>query len=201
MTTTFLLVRHAAHEHVGRYLTGRRPGAPLSGAGRVQAAQLGQLLRAEDFAHVQTSPAERARQTAEAIAGRNAEVVPALDEIDFGEWTGLSFDALAGDPAWRLWNEQRDTARPPGGESMVEARSRILGHMQRLRHSGARSVLLVTHCDMIRAAVTAWLGLPLQAVHRFEIAPASVTTLTADGRILGINERRGDRGENHAAVA
>ena len=40
VTTTFFLVRHAAHDNVGGYLAGRLPGIRLGEAGRAKVADL-----------------------------------------------------------------------------------------------------------------------------------------------------------------
>ena len=170
------LLRHAAHADVGRRLTGRAPGAPLTPEGARQAAALGRRLAPARLTEVQTSPRERARATAEAVAqasGAPLTVTDALDEIDFGDWTGADFAALDGQPLWDAWNNARATARPPGGESMAEAAARIGAHVEAL--AGTRSgerIALVTHCDMIRTLVARVLGLPLDNLLRFEIAPA-----------------------------
>ncbi len=196
MTTTFLLIRHAAHGHLGHTLSGRASGIPLSEAGMAQAARLAARLAGEGVALVQTSPIARAVATAEAIAkatGCAVEEVEALIEIDFGDWTGRSFVELDGDPAWVRWNAERGTARVPGGESMAEAQGRIVGHLRDVaRRFDGRTIAIVTHCDMIRAAVADAIGLPLDRLLRFEVDAASVTRLTVEdgaARLLGLNER------------
>lgn len=179
--TLLLLVRHAAHADVGLRLTGRADGRPLTTEGERQARAVALGLRDAGLSAVRTSPRLRARQTAEAVA-RAADLPlgeePALDEIDFGAWTGLSFAELDGRPDWDRWNRARATARPPGGESMAEAVARIQGLALSLAEGrpGA-TVVLVTHCDMIRGLVAAALGLPLDNLLRLEVAPASVTRL------------------------
>lgn len=105
-----------------------------------------------------------------------------LDEIDFGRFAGRTFEELSDDPAWTAWNRDRATARCPHGETMAEAAARMaraLDHAARRAH--VREMVLVTHADMIRAAVTTVLGLPLDAVFRFDVDPASVTTVLAAG--------------------
>ena len=180
---TLFLVRHATHADYGRRLTGRAEGVPLTALGRQQAKAVGRLLASEGLTEIHSSPRERAVKTAEAIArasGAKMRLVGALDEIDFGDWTGAEFDALSGQPLWDAWNAARATSRTPGGESMAEAADRIAGHVRRLGtdRPGAR-IALVTHCDMIRAMVATCLGLSLDNLLRFEIAPASVSKLVA----------------------
>jgi len=180
--TVFHLLRHASHGHVGRILTGRLPGAALSPAGREQALALGRCLAGRKLDAIYTSPRLRAQQTADALSretGIESEVAPELDEIDFGGWSGRSFQELDGDPAWRRWNEERDTAATPAGDTMQEASARITGFMDGLLHDFPGQVfVLVSHSDVIKAALCTFLGLPFQSVHTFEIAPASITTLS-----------------------
>jgi ribonuclease H / adenosylcobalamin/alpha-ribazole phosphatase len=134
-------------------------------------------------------------ETAAAIGratGLTPVAIEALDEIDFGTWTGRRFDALEGDPHWDEWNSARASARPPGGESMDEAAGRIAGHAARLaaEHAEAR-IALVSHCDMIRALVARCLGLTLDNLLRFEIAPASVSRIEVapwGARVVSLNE-------------
>jgi probable phosphoglycerate mutase len=188
MPTLLLLARHAAHEDAGRVLSGRSDAAPLTAQGRAQAAALARRLRAEVL---HASPRRRARDTA-AATGMPVLADPALDEIDFGAWTGRDFAALADDPAWRSWNEQRATARPPGGEAMHEAQSRILRWIEALpaRHPDA-TVAAVSHADVIKAALCAHLGLTLDAHWRFDIAPASVSAIElwpGGGRVRFVND-------------
>lgn len=152
----------------------------LSEAGARQAVALGERLSRESISTIYSSPRLRARATAEAIADRlglEVEVDCALDEIDFGAWTGTSFDELADDPSWRRWNEARATACPPGGETMVAAAARIVGRIGRVwvQDRNPAAVVLVSHCDMIRAAVAHYLGLSLNNLLRFDIDPASIT--------------------------
>lgn len=180
---TLFLVRHATHADLGRRLTGRAEGVPLTAFGRKQAGAVGHHLASEGLTEIHSSPRERAVETAKAIArasGSGVQIVEALDEIDFGEWTGVEFDALSGQPLWDAWNSARASSRVPGGESMSEAADRIAGHVRNLAATrpGGR-IALVTHCDMIRALVATCLGLSLDNLLRFEIAPASVSRLVA----------------------
>jgi broad specificity phosphatase PhoE len=192
---TIFLVRHAAHDRVDRVLCGRMPGVGLGDAGRRQAEALaGRFARAAVDA-VWTSPLDRARETAEPIAGRlglRVRTSHAISEIDFGAWTGLAFDALRDDGRWRRWNEARGSERPPGGESMAEAQARAMGEVERARaeHPDGR-VVLISHGDVIKAVLAGALGLPLDAHARFEISPASVSALAiwdGGGKVLSMNE-------------
>lgn len=197
VAATLLLIRHAAHTELDRHLSGRREGVPLSEAGRAQAAALERYLAADGLDAVECSPLDRTRETAAAIASAAGlsppRSVEALIEIDMGEWTGRALGSFGEDPAWRAWNEHRGSARIPGGETMAEAQARIVGHMQALaRDCDGQTVALVTHSDMVRAAVADVLGLPLDHLLRFEIAPASVSRVVIGdwgAKLLSLNER------------
>jgi len=116
VTTTFFLVRHAAHDRVGTILCGRMAGVNLGPAGKVQAEGLAQRFANENVACIRTSPLERALETAQPIAsrlGQPFQICDAINEINFGRWSGTSFDALSRDPRWSSWNSARSTNRPP----------------------------------------------------------------------------------------
>jgi broad specificity phosphatase PhoE len=199
VAATIFLVRHAAHDRVDRVLCGRMPGVGLGEAGRRQAEALARRFGDAAVEAVWTSPLDRARETAEPIAGRLGLPVRTSDglaEIDFGAWTGLGFDALRDDPRWRRWNEARGSERPPPGESMGEsmgeAQARALVEVERARaeHPDGR-VVLISHGDVIKAVLAGVLGLPLDAHARFEISPASVSALAmweGGGKVLSMNE-------------
>src|ERR1700712_5058591 len=95
VTSHILLIRHAAHSHLGNVLSGRTPGIPLSEEGCSQAATLARRLRSGELDLLHASPVQRAQETAQAIAaerpGLQVETVAALEEMDFGDWAGRAF--------------------------------------------------------------------------------------------------------------
>jgi broad specificity phosphatase PhoE len=196
VTATILLIRHAAHVELGKTLTGRRRDIALSPEGLEQAEIVSDLLGVEPLAAVYSSPRERAYYTARSIAEQHelkVEVADGLDEVDFGEWTGVSFDRLEGDPLWDQWNSARSIARPPHGESMEEACRRAVAQLEEIaaRH-GDQMIAAVSHCDIIRSLIAYYLGLPLDNLLRFDIDPASVSRLVVGSwgaRVMSINER------------
>jgi len=196
VTTEILLVRHAAHVELGRILSGRRRDVALSREGLEQATIVADLLGVESIAAVYSSPRERAYYTAREIADRHEQkvrVADTVDEIDFGDWSGRSFSELADDPEWRHWNEARATARAPSGEAMGEACERAVGALEEMaREHADGTIAIVSHCDIIRGIIAHYLGLSLDNILRFDIAPASVSRLALEGsggRVISVNER------------
>lgn len=195
MTATLLLVRHAMHSDYGERFTGRAGGAPLSREGEQQAQALAERLAVEPIAAVYSSPRERTRQTADAVASRHTVTVKeddALDEVDLGDWTGVRIDDLIGTADFTTWNERRGDARPPNGEPFTAVVERVSGFARRTaaRHSG-ETVAVVSHQDVIKALVAACIGLSLDHVLRFEIGPASVSRLLFGdwgAKLLTLNE-------------
>ena len=182
------LVRHGAHDDLGAWLSGRVRDIALNAAGREETLALARRMAGRGVAAITTSPRRRTVETAD-ILGAGLKLVPAiapdLDEIDFGQWSGARFADLDGDPAWDRWNAARATAPTPGGETMAAAVARALRHIDRLAERGGGPVLCVSHCDVIRGVVAQVLGLSLDNLLRFEIAPASVSWLMAHGQGAG----------------
>ena len=193
--TTLFLVRHAAHDLVDRALCGRMAGVRLGEHGRTQAERVAVRLSHETVAAVQSSPLERARETAEPIAqrlGLGVEVADALNEIDLGEWAGRPFDELRDDPRWALWNAARSVTRAPGGETILEVQARVVAHMEAVRaRFPEAAVVLVSHADVIKAALAYCLGLSLDSLQRCDVAPASLSSVVIGdwgAKVLSLNE-------------
>jgi uncharacterized repeat protein (TIGR03847 family) len=195
--TTVLLVRHGATGTTGKVLPGRAAGLHLSDTGREQAAGVAARLAAwseaardnrnrrdghgsaepaRGITAVYTSPLERTRETAAAIAkalGLRARVERGLLECDFGEWTGGSLKDLAKLPEWSTVQRYPSGFRFPGGESFAGMQARIVDTIARLRsrHAGA-TVVAVSHADPIKAAVAEAVGTHLDLFQRIVISPS-----------------------------
>ena len=184
MTTRIYLVRHAAHDNVGGYLAGRTPGIALGEAGRAQARRLGKRMSRERIDIIQSSPVQRTRETAQAIADlarREVEVAAALEEIDFGAWSGRTFEDLNTDEHWRRWNAARSITATPAGETMLGLQHRVWSHVLAMvaAHAGA-NIVMVSHADPIRAALAVVMGISLDRLPSFDIAPASISIVDFD---------------------
>ncbi len=202
--TTIVLVRHGVTDHtIGKLFSGGLASAnpPLNDEGREQVRATGEWLAplAGTFDALVSSPVRRTRETAEILAellGLEIEEEPAIAEMEFGTWDGMSFtevherypDEIAS------WLGDLESA-PHGGESFREVEKRVLEGRDRIVSSFAgRTVVAVSHVTPIKTLVSDALGAPLEAVYRMELAPASVTVISyfnagPDGEIPMANLR------------
>lgn len=179
-----VLLRHGAHADVGLRLTGRLEDGGLTEQGAAQARVAAEQLRASVPSAIYASPRRRTRETAQIVAADLAlevQVIHALDEVDFGAFSGKSFDDLAPDQAWQRWNAQRSQVRCPGGETMSEAQARALAFAFEAAARHRSPPLLVTHCDIIRALHCWAERRSLDDIHAISCEPGSLSQLDLSG--------------------
>jgi broad specificity phosphatase PhoE len=168
----------------------------LSERGRAEAEGAAQRLAGLEIASIYASPLERTRETAE-IVGQHlslpVNILGDLAELDFGEWTGKTFDEVRKDPRWPAWASHRSLSCIPGGETMREVQRRVVEAIMEMREQHpSEAVVVVSHGDVIRAALVFALGMPLDFYGRIEVATASLSTVRIDAngiRVIAINLR------------
>ncbi|MER5755181.1 histidine phosphatase family protein [Streptomyces sp. NPDC002088] len=136
-----------------------------------------------------TAPAQRCRQTAQALGGDAVAVESALRGIDMGSWRGRTLDEVAASDgaALALWMSDPDAA-PHGGESVAQVCRRIAAWLEE-RPADAGRALAVVEQAVARAAVVHALGAPQQSFWRVDVPPLSAVQLT--GRSSRWNLRAG----------
>jgi ribonuclease H / adenosylcobalamin/alpha-ribazole phosphatase len=179
-----------------KVLLGRAIDGPLDERGEGQARVIAKRLQAVPNLLIESSPRRRARHTAGIIAAQRdttVRIVPQMDELDYGSWSGRTFETLAADPQWCRWNKYRAVSRTPAGDSIRDVQERALAHFRKLQQTLDReTIAIVTHVEVIRSVVLLALEAPLGDYQRFEIAPASLTTLSVAGgqlRLDSVNQR------------
>jgi len=184
--TRLLLIRHGANDaQKNDILTGWTPGVHLNQMGRAQAQALAQRLASVEIAAVYASPLERTMETAEAIAaphGLPVMVREDLGEVRIGRWTGQPLEKLRKRRLWRKVQFVPSMMRFPGGESFQEMQTRAVAELEYLcTEHPKQTVAVVSHSDVIKAAVAYTIGLHLDLFQRLVIAPASLTVLELGG--------------------
>jgi alpha-ribazole phosphatase len=107
-------------------------------------------------ARIVTSPLGRCRRLADHLGARlraPVAVDPDWQELDFGRWEGLAWDAVPR-PELDAWAADLLHARPHGGESVAMLLGRTRLALDRCR-AGPGHTLVVTHAGPMRAALLA----------------------------------------------
>jgi probable phosphoglycerate mutase len=187
--TTTVLLRHGQTQlSAAKRFSGRGdPALTDVGLGQADAAAR-RLARRGGIGVVLSSPLERARRTASAVAGA-LELDVATDddfaETDFGDWEGSTFAEVR--ERWQdelaAWLADPAVA-PPGGESFAATTKRVLRGRDRVmgEYPGA-TVLIVSHVTPIKILTQEALQAPPSALYRLHLDLASISELDwyADG--------------------
>ncbi len=124
---------------------------------------------------VLSSPLHRCFDFARYLARQRAiemKVIPALQEIDFGQWEGRLINSIADEEKQRFWKNPVKYP-PPGGESYVDFQQRIMAFWSDLLtcYQG-KNCLLITHGGVQKTLLSAILKTPIEAIHNIEIGYA-----------------------------
>jgi probable phosphomutase (TIGR03848 family) len=184
--TLVLLARHGLTATTGSVLTGWTPGIPLDDRGQRQAGELGSRLAPVPLDAIITSPLERCRQTAAAVAGAGPDR-PALVEDDrfgechYGDWTGQPLKRLAREPLWRVVQAHPGAARFPGpdGESILDMQHRAVSAIRdwNSRLGPDAAYLICSHGDVIKSIIADSIGMHIDMLQRIQVDPASLTVI------------------------
>jgi probable phosphomutase (TIGR03848 family) len=184
--TTVLLLRHGrTTANAGGILAGWTPGVQLDETGIAQVRAVGERLAKVPLAAIVSSPLERCRQTADAIAeGRDLAVQSddRLGEARYGDWTGRTIKELVKEPLWRVVQQHPSAAVFPGpeGEGLAQTQARAVAAVRAWNATlGPDAVWLAcSHGDVIKAILADALGLHLDQFQRIVVDPASVSVVT-----------------------
>lgn len=177
--TRLLLIRHAEpDEHAHGRCYGRLD-VGLSPTGLASAERLAENLRDVELDAVYASPRLRAVQTAAAL-DTALTIDDRLRELDFGELEGRTYDEIKRDQPdfFRRWMETPTLVRFPGGESYAELRERVAAAVKDvIAANSGRTVALVSHGGVIRAALVVALGLPDDRAFALDVGYARVSVV------------------------
>jgi probable phosphomutase (TIGR03848 family) len=186
---TVILVRHGrSSANTSGVLAGRTPGVKLDETGLQQAAAVGERLAGLPLAAIVTSPLDRCKQTAAAIAKHHEALRAATDrrltECGYGDWTGKTISELSKDPLWSVVQQHPSAVTFPGGESMRGMQQRavdaVRAHDAALAasHGPGAIWVAVSHGDVIKSIVADALGQHLDTFQRIVVDTASTTIIT-----------------------
>jgi probable phosphoglycerate mutase len=141
---------------------------------------------------VYTSPRRRCIDTGGAIATRcavNTQVLPYLDDLDYGEWQSKTHDAVAAEyPAmYHRWRTTPQFVRFPNGESLQELLARAADALRvALDRHPTQTIVMVGHDSLNRALLMHVLDQPLSAYWKLVQAPCAINeiSLTPDRAVV-----------------
>jgi len=178
-----LLVRHGAtaNNAQGRF-TGQSD-MPMSALGERQAEALAARLVRQHLDHVVSSDLRRASDMAWRIAAQHdtaLQLDPDLREISMGDWEGASLDEIqAREPEQvRRWRDNPLTFTPPGGETILQVRDRLVRALDRwYADTPDGTILWVTHGGCIGILLCHLLGVDLRRRWQFRKDNAALSEL------------------------
>ena len=194
--TTILLIRHGENEYVAKgRLAGRLPGVHLNENGKKQADAVAKAFAKAPIKAIYSSPIERCMETAQSLAailGLDVVSRDGLIEVDFGEWQDKTLKQLRRRKLWKIVQTTPSRMQFPGGETFANAQQRIVQDLEALaqQHGPKDLIACFSHSDLIKLALSYYLGQPIDLFQRIMIAPASISTLhlgEMGAQILNVN--------------
>ncbi len=184
---TIGLMRHFQTDWNAAHLLQGRTDRPLIDAARVRLSEL-TIPAPWASARLIATPLSRASETAQILAGRAPEIVPALTELSWGAWEGRSGTDLLEDPTsgydhvetWG-WNKA-----PPGGESPADAWARIGPALKDIA-AAQQPALLVVHRGVMRVIMAKAWGWNFDSPEPFRIKRERIYPIEIDSNGLPIS--------------
>ncbi len=188
--TYFYLIRHAQSTWNAEGRMQGHADPPLDALGEKQILALAQALSAKTIHALYSSPSQRAKRTAEAVASQHSLTLNfdnRLMERNLGDWTGLTgseaddlYPEIRAGGDWRL-------VGPPGGESLPELIARAAAVFSEivLKHPTDR-VAVVSHGGLLNAYLMHLLGLPADNSIHFHFGNTAIARLRLENKQVHI---------------
>ena len=179
--TRLFLLRHGEVERRYHRVFGGRIDMELSPFGHEQAHALADYLQRIPFDVIYASPMKRVQQTlAELIENQNKRpvILNDLREVDFGVWTGLSWEQVKEqfNTSAFEWLDQLERGLISEAELIGHFRDRVDGAIRKIvEECSGQTVAVVCHGGVIRMILAILMELPLTKMAGFDIEYASLT--------------------------
>ena len=188
-------MRHGqAENNVNRILVGRHIESHLTDYGRKQVEDTARYLQNVPIEKLYVSPVIRTVETAKIVSkilGINYEIDERLYEIDLGRLVGMNYDDIIdkyGNLFLKFYAETDSTLSNYGVESFSAVKRRIKALMDEITDKEHdKNVLLISHLDPIKAAISVLLDLKPQALFHWHIRNAALTILKHESKIYSLS--------------
>lgn len=193
------LIRHGevawnrANSYVGR------TDLALNETGRKQALSLAEFLLTKQISKIYASDLSRAMETAQIVGdkvGLSVQPLQELREVNYGDWEGLSEEAIAEKypDIFPEWRRRAAEVRIPGGETFQEVKDRAFPAFQKIAASHSdESIVVVAHKSVNRVLLCSLLGVDVNRYRSIAQENACINTIQVrreDWLIVeSINER------------
>jgi probable phosphoglycerate mutase len=190
------LLRHAESEANARgVLAGRDYSVNLTSKGFKDSRKIKSRLAKIEFTRVYSSPITRCVQTITPFLDSYPRIDVTLTEsvidLEYGIWSGKKLAALSKKKEWSLIQNRPAEFTFPNGESFQEMRRRVKSFLNSMIDTDG-PILIVSHGDIIKMALTITLDLPLNKFQNFVIAPASISIIDYSQKsksVISTNQR------------
>lgn len=180
--TIILLIRHASNDVLkAQRLAGWMPGVHINAEGQREADSLAKRVAHLQIHAIYSSPLERARDTAQAVAACQKLEVQLREEIGemrAGDWEGKKISEVNGTEIFKQLQTSPVGVHLPGGESIDEVQSRMVAAVESIVAAHPNQIVaIVSHADPLKAALAHYLAMDLNQFQRIAISPASVSVV------------------------
>jgi probable phosphoglycerate mutase len=188
-------MRHGqADNNVNRILVGRHLESHLTEKGKMQVKDTAQLLKSMSISKIYSSPVTRTIETTQIVGeelGLDYEIDDRLYEIDLGKLAGTNYDEVLnkyGNLFLSFYMGDDSVLSNHGVESFTAVKSRIRDLLDQVmtRHNN-HNVLLVTHLDPIKAAISYMLDLKPESLYKWHMRNAALTILKQEFKTWSIS--------------
>ena len=188
-------MRHGqADNNVNRVLVGRHLESHLTEQGKMQVKDTARLLKSMSISKIYSSPVTRTIETTQIVGeelGLDYEIDDRLYEIDLGKLAGTNYDEVLnkyGNLFLSFYMGDDSVLSNHGVESFTAVKSRIRDLLDQImtRHNN-HNVLLVTHLDPIKAAISYILDLKPESLFKWHMRNAALTILKQEFKTWSIS--------------
>ena len=189
------MMRHGqAENNVNKILVGRHVEAHLTEYGKRQVADTAKYLKEIPITRILVSPVIRTIETANIVCeilGSSYEIYERLYEIELGKLVGMNYEEIVqkyGNLFLKFYSGNDPTLLSYGVESFTSVKNRINNLLEELGHKCEdENILLITHLDPIKAAISTLLDLNPKSLYRWHIRNASLTILRQESQIYSLS--------------
>ena len=190
-----ILMRHGqAENNVNRILVGRHIESHLTEYGRQQVEDTARYLQNVPIERVYVSPVTRTVETAKIVSkilGISYEIDERLYEIELGKLAGMNYDDIIdkyGNLFLKFYAGADSMLSNYGVESFTAVKRRIKDLMDEIKETEHdKNVLMITHLDPIKAAISVLLDLKPEALFHWHIRNAALTILKHESKIYSLS--------------